>query len=367
MYDLTKHPFFTKWTDPESGIESFILTKRIAPVQYPFYFTNPSVTHDGERLWFYVAFPPSPHRYLATVSLNPDKPEIKWFPQGYFSSVTPMIAPDDSGVYFMSETRVCFIDSEGQVRIVGEVPASYINNRHFYYGATHLSISADGKWFFLDGEVGNLNYFAIMDVKSGEFKLLHEFPYRHDHAMFSPVNPKQVLVPRDWRRDRVTGQYIWMEQRLYVTDIDQTYYRNLRPDVWEGHGSDTAHEWWSRDGLVCYVDYDKGIYECNPDTLETTHVWKRPICHGHCNSNRTLYCADQTPYLWNERPVEILFYNRTTDKETHIVSRMPKPPMPRDPYHLDPHPHFSPDDNMIIYMTTVLGEIDVAITPTAQF
>ena len=53
-------------------------------------------------------------------------------------------------------------------------------------------------------------------------------------------------------------------------------------------------------------------------------------------------------------------------EEKHIVSAMPPPPMSRDPYHLDPHPHFSPDDSQIIYMTTVLGNIDVAVTPVEQ-
>ena len=155
--------------------------------------------------------------------------------------------------------------------------------------------------------------------------------------------------------------------RLWVMDIDQTYYRPLCPDLWEGHGVNTAHEWWSKDGKICYVDYDNGIFEVDPDTLERVHAWKRPICHAHCDRTRTYFCGDQTPYLWDrDRALELLFFNRKTNEEKHIVSAMPPPPMPRDPYHLDPHPHFSPDDSQIIYMTTVLGNIDVAVTPVEQ-
>ncbi|MBQ7176126.1 MAG: hypothetical protein IJS08_01825 [Victivallales bacterium] len=368
MIDLTGHPFFQTWKDPGTGALSWVLVKRAAPIQFPFYFTNPCITRNGKYMFFYAAFPPTKGLFLGRVALDPRNPEITWYPQAMFTEASPMIAPDDSGVYFMSREELCFMDMEGLVRIVGTVPAEYIANRYFYRGSTHLSMSCDGKWFFLDGEVGNVCFAALMSTDTGEFKLLHEFSFCCDHGMFSPVNPTQILLPRDWRRDRITGRYEYMEQRLWVMDIDQTYYRNLRPDVWEGHnGTDTAHEWWSNDGLVCYVDYMQGVFECNPDTLETTHVWKRPVCHAHCNQDRSIFCADQTPYAWNARPLEILLYDRRNDIEKRIVSAMPKPCRPRSPYHLDPHPHFSPDGSVVVYMTTVLGGIDVAVSPISQF
>lgn len=366
-YDLSKHPFFEKWQDPESGVVSYVLKERVAPVQFPFYFTNPSVSPDGEYLWFYAAFPPCVQRFLAYVRLNPEKPEIKLFPQAIFSGASPMVAPDSSGVYFTNDKNLCFIDVAGNVRVVASIPDDYIGFRYLYRNSTHLSLSCDGEWFLTDGEVGDVTFIALFHAKTGEFKLLHEFPFRHNHAAFSPVNPKQFVCPKDWRRNYTTGKYEWMEHRLWVMDIDQTYYRPLCPDFWEGHTGNTAHEWWSNDGKICYVDYDNGVFEVDPDTREQKHIWKRPLCHAHCNGDKTLFCGDQTPYIWNvERPLELLFYNQPEDKETHIVSAMPPPPRPRAPYHLDPHPHFSPDGSLIIYMTTVRNEIDVAVTPVDQ-
>lgn len=366
-YDLSGHPFFEGWVDPESGVKSFILKERVAPVQMPFYFTNSSVSPDGEYLWFYAAFPPCRERFLAYVRLNPEKPEIKYFPQAMFCQASPMVAPDSSGVYFMSHKHLCFIDPAGAVKIVGRIPDDYINHRYLYRSATHLSMSCDGEWILTDGCVGNDTFLALFHAKTGEWKLLHEFPYVHNHSAFSPVNPKQFVCPRDWRRNAATGKYEWMEMRLWVMDIDQTYYRPLCPDLWEGHGVNTAHEWWTKDGKICYVDYENGVFEVDPDTLERRHLWKRPVCHAQCNAEKTLFCGDQTPYIWNEKQaLELLFYDRSKDKETHIVSAMPPPPMTRDPYHLDPHPHFSPDDSMVIYMTTVKGKVDVALTPVNQ-
>ena len=367
-YDLGKHPFFTRWQDPASGIESYILTERVAPVQFPFYFTNSSISPDGEYLWFYTAFPPNPHRYLGRVSLNPDKPDIKWFPQSFFHTSSPMVSPDSKGVFFFNGPQLIYMDNEGKTKIAGDIPGDYINNRHIYWISSHLSISADGKYFLVDGCIGNDFFVGTIETATGKFNLLHEFPNVHDHALFSPVNPKQFLFPRDWRRNPVTGKYEFMERRLWVMDIDRTYYKPLCPDLWESRNANTAHEWYSKDGIVCFVDYAKGVFEVNPDTKEIFHVWKCPLlCHAHSNGDRTKFCGDLSPYYWHKQPLKILYFDRIKNTQKEIVSAMPQPPMPRSPYHLDPHPHFSPDEQWIIYMTTVNGKVDVAVTPTAQF
>src|SRR3712207_942854 len=103
---LTDHPHFTPWTDPESGVESFILTERVAPLQQSFYFTNPSVSPDERWLWFYTAFPPAPYKCLAVVSLDPARPLIRHFPAAAFTTVSPMVAPEGDAVYFCSGNAV---------------------------------------------------------------------------------------------------------------------------------------------------------------------------------------------------------------------------------------------------------------------
>lgn len=36
-YSLKQHPYFKLWENPSNGIGSYILEKRIAPIQQPFY------------------------------------------------------------------------------------------------------------------------------------------------------------------------------------------------------------------------------------------------------------------------------------------------------------------------------------------
>lgn len=375
MHDLNKHPYFERWQDPVSGVESFVLSERVAPFQQSFYFTNASVSADENWLWFYTIFPPNRQRTLALVSLDPERPSIEHYPRAGFTAASPMVAPEGDTVYFCMASSVYRLGRDGNVTEVCTVTKDRIRYRHFTGLATHLTMSADGKYFLLDGDLGNLWWVGLGDVETGEVKVLKEFAHNHNHAQFSTTDPNLFLIPRDNWNDKLSGQRFHLDHRLWLMDIDQTRYEPIRPRDWYAHNSSTTHEWWSRDGLVCWTDYEKGAYECDPYTLDGTHVWNRTLCHSHCSSDRQYWCADDNPYKWATEPVEILFYDRRREKEIAIVSAMPQPPVPadlfrldppycsRDVYHLDPHPQFSPRDSWVVYTTTVRGSVDVALSP----
>ena len=101
-YSLEEHPFFEEWRDPETGIISYILSKKIAPIQQSFYFTNSIMSSDEKWLWFYTSFPPSPkkHSTLGVVSLDPDNPQIKHFPSSTFSAASPMVGEEGDKVFY---------------------------------------------------------------------------------------------------------------------------------------------------------------------------------------------------------------------------------------------------------------------------
>ncbi len=378
MHDLSKHPYFEAWRDPQTGVVSYVLSQRVAPGQQSFYFTNSAVSADEQWLWFYCIFPPNRGRTLGVVSLDPGKPLIRHFPQAGFTSASPMVAPEGSAVYFCMAGSVYKMTIDGTVTEVCTLSKGDIGYRHLGCLATHLTLSADGKYLLLDGDLGNTWRAALGNMETGEITVLRKFTTCHDHAQFSPIDPKLFLIARDNWNDKITGERFMLDHRIWLMDVEQTRYEPLRPKDWYAHNSSTTHEWWSKDGLVCWTDYEKGTFECNPYTLEATRVWQRTLCHSHCSSDRQLWCADENPYKWATEPVQILFYDRRTKKETAIVSAMPQPPMfrdlfrldppycSRDIYHLDPHPQFSPQDSWVVYTSMVRGQIDVALTPVQQ-
>ncbi len=363
---LDEHPYFERWTDPQSGVVSYILNERVAPVQMGFYFTNPSISKDEKWLWFYTAYPPGDRKTLSVVSL--EKPFIRHYPNAQFTSASPMIDDYGDAIYFCIREGVYRMTLDGEIKEICTLSPDYIKRRPLKRLATHLTRSADGKYFLLDGELANFWFVALGDIATGEVRILHEFGRHHNHGQFSPTNPKLFSLAQDWWVDAISGQYFPFDQRIWLMDTEQTMFEPLIPSHWFRHGTQACHEWWSPDGWVCWVDYEKGVYECDvtaPGPRQAVHVWQGPLCHAHCDAARRYFCADESPYKWDRQPCQIRFYDRPQGKEINIVSAMPKPPMPRGSYHLDPHPHFSPQGTYVVYTTMVRGKVDVALTPVA--
>jgi len=308
MYDLSRRPFFEAWTDPSSGITSYLLRERVAPLQKTFYFVNSGLTADGRWLWFEAAHPPGNNKCLAAVCLDPDHPELRYFPQA--------------------------------------------------------TISADGRDLLLDGKIGNRWFLARVDVDTRVFTLIREFPIHYNHAQFSPRDPDLLSVAQDWWIDPDTGVHNQFTHRIWWMRRDGTEWQPLHPVQREGHL--ISHEWWADDGTQCWVHYQNGAFEMDPSTRKVTHVWKRPVCHAHCDPSRRYWVADQTPYAWHEGPCEVRFFDRQSGREIAIASALPKPTMDRRGYHIDPHPRFIDQGRTDCYTSTVRGVPDVAIVPTAD-
>ena len=360
---LDDHPYFQRWADPQSGVVSYILTERVAPVQQTFYFVNPSVSPDERWLWFQAAFPPSPHKMLAAVSLDPAEPRIVAFPASMGCQSSPMVAPESDAAYFAIPPSVYRQPIDGDVQTLCTLDEAFIAGRPVQYLTTHLTLSADGEYFLLDGEIGHHWFVALGSRRGGSVKVLREFGRRYNHGQFSPVDPKLFLLAQDWWLDPVSGQYFHLDHRLWLMDVDQRRFEPACPGHWFAHGTDASHEWWSPDGRLCWVDYQSGTFEMDLADRRPVHVWKRPLCHAHCDASRQYWCADDSPYQWSSRPCKVRFLDRDGEREIDVASGLPQPPISRTPLHIDPHPQFSPRGSYVAYTTTAGGKVDVALTP----
>jgi hypothetical protein len=362
--DLEHHPLFEPWVDPASGVESLILTTNVAPIQQSFYFTNSSMSHDERWLWFYCSYPPNAQRTLAVISLDPARPWVRHFPGAGFSAASPMVADpgEEPGCYFCCGASVWFQPVEGEARVICTLGDDYIRGRRLTRLATHLTTSAGGRYFLLDGEIGNHWFVGVGDRESGTVRVIKEFAINHNHAQFSPTDPDRFLIAHDHTVDPATGRNLHFDTRIWLMDVNDSIYEPLTPHRYCKPYNGISHEWWSADGRICYVDYQAGVFELDLQTRQHTHVWQRPLCHAHCDSTRRYWCADESPYRWPDEHCQVLAFDRQTGKTTQIVSAMPAPAGGRKTYHIDPHPQFSPSDRWIIYTTTVRGRAELAVT-----
>lgn len=367
---LAAHPFFTKWRDPDSGVDSYLLTERVAPFQRGLYFVTPSISEDGRWLWFSAAFPPSRTWFLAVASLDPARPTLRWFPQAPMAQGGPILTPAGDAVFMPIHDGVHRITADGGTTEIARLPPEWVGHRHLFAVSSNLTRSADGRHLVLDSHIGNRWLISLLELATGRVTPLRWFHHCHHHAQFSPVDPELILLGQGPWYDPITGNKGDIDIRMWLMDTKLTRYEPLFGDLWFNHNCRSCHEWWTRDGRVCWVDYDDGIYECRPSEhpRQRRLVWRRRLlCHGQCDGEARLFCADENPYEQPpEHPRRVVFFDRATGRETPIAAGLPSPPVPPDDrrsYHLDPHPHFAARDRFIVYTTTARGTVDVALTP----
>ena len=364
MFDLSKHPYFTAYTDKKSGITSYLLTKKVALLQRHFYFAQPSITHDGKYLWFMCFNPPARYITLGVVSLDPENPFIRYFPYASPSGGNPCVTPESDGVYFGSFDSVYKLDVEGNLKKLITVGPEITHQRPIERLFTHASVSADGKYIAMDMQIAGRIYMSIGNLESGEIKLLNKFGRQYNHAMFSPADPELILLDQDWWRDRDNGEYFPIDNRMWLINTSATRFEPLVPGMFYGRDdTEMAHDYFSGDGYVCWSDYLYGAYECDLETRKPLLVWKRPIIHSHCSKHREYFVGDITPYEWKTKGCDVIFYDRKTEKEINIFTNLPFPENQGRYYHLDPHPQFCAEDTLIVCESTALtGEPMVSVT-----
>ena len=354
-----------RWHDPVTGITSYILRKKAAPVQQSFYFTSNPISDDGRYLWFYCAHPPSGNAEIGrTLGAADFKREtVAHFPDTMFRDGSPLVDARtgaacwcwDYSVYRRSPLPAT------PAELLNSVPESVHRNRYGKRLATHLTISADGKDFLIDAHLGREWCAGSLPLDGGEFKVWRTFDRCYNHAQFNPRDPDLALIAQDWWIDVATGEHNNLENRIW------TLRRNGELAPVFSRANTHAHEWWDPDGNhIWYVNYRDGTEKVNILNGEKTNVWRNGTCHSHSSADGRCLVGDIGTYSWQERGCKVAFFNTVTGREVNIVTGLPLPPYPRNKYHIDPHPRFCLSDSIIVYTTTVMGEVDVAMVKTEE-
>lgn len=370
MFDLARHPYFVRWIDPQSGVESFLLNQRVVPFQHGLYFATPSISADGRWLWFRANFPPSRRGCLAAVCLDPAQPRIELLP-ATMAAGNPLLLAEGDAVYAPIEDGIYRVNVDGEVAPVLRLPAELIANRRLTTLAVDLTLSADGRYFLLDTHIGNRWVVCLGEAATGVVTPLRSFFRCYHHGVFSPTDPELFMICQGPWHDEVSGEKGNIDIRMWLMDTKGTRFEPLHGDLWFHHNCMSCHECWMADGKIQWVDYNDGIYET--DVYETPRrrqlIWPHKDFPQHqCDRSLRYLVADENPYRRSKlRPCRLLVLDRQTGRETVICSDAGLPPIAEATdwrsYHLDPHPHFSPDGKAIVYTTCARGMVDVAVTP----
>jgi hypothetical protein len=376
--DLSKNELFKPWKDPKSKITSFILHKRVAPVQKTFYFTNPCFSPDGRYCWFQAAWPPAATYTLAMADLYARK--LYHYPAAQLGG-RPCVDDERKGCYFTYGPAIYFQGARAEKpEKVVEIPPEVIEHRRLGGIASHLVKNADGTRFALSGSLGAQWFVGYADIKRKKTRFLHWFDRCYDHEQYSPTDPHLILFTQDWWRDWKTGKYNKMMNRMWLVRDTGGKPRALIPDEEWGVGNCAHHEWWSPTGKWVY--YCDNVYRPNDPinvlratcvkrvnikTLKQEVVWDNEVTHAHCDVSEEHFVGDLYSYLWRAKVLaQVRYYNARTGKEIQICSGMPPLENIAQSFPDDPHPCISPKGDFVVYTTTVRGRVDIAVTPMAE-
>lgn len=362
MFTPATSRHFTKWTDPKSGVVSYILTANITDGCQSFYFVNPCFTRNQRYLWFYAFCPPSPMRWLGLVDFETD--EIWSLPCTQFEDASPYIDPDTGVAWWATGTELyrLYPYPDARPELINRIPDCVSLKRIPRRVSTHLTRSSDGRSMMLDPQFADRWYLVELPLDGSEPQIWAEFPHCINHAQFSPTDPNTVLFAEDFWRDDATGEMRPYHRRLWIAPRGRKPYP-LYPGETPLHG----HEWWDASGKrVFHVWYHHGVSAAPVTGVAETGgslLWDCPrLLHASCDATAKHFVADWM--IDHERVQGVIARNPQGGKPLDIVSEMIRPDISYR-YHIHPHPAFCGDDNWISCTTLVRGRVDIALTPTA--
>jgi hypothetical protein len=366
MIDFNNRRLFTPFTHPESGVTFHILTRKVAPVQQGFYFVNDSMSADGRYLWFYCAFPPSGTaacgRTLGVVDFQTG--EVRHYPETQFGEASPYVDATTGTIYWQHDRYVWKRGPhpDAPVELVNAIPDDLIGGRRVQRAATHLTVSADGKELFVDLGLEMQWLFGSLPLDGGDFQLWHRFDRLYDHAQFSPTDPDEVLFAEEIHADPITGLTLPITDRLWLLRRGEKPRKILTEPVW------CSHEWWDPDGKHVWCVWGNETWKVRvADAKIEKIVLPHPCTHSHTSrEGRLLVCDDFSQPWYRGARTKVHFLNRDSGREITLADNPAQDSHIGRHYHIDPHPRFCCNDQYVVFTTTVRGEVDVAIVPTAE-
>ncbi|MBR6748632.1 MAG: hypothetical protein IKM07_06805, partial [Clostridia bacterium] len=339
MYTPATSRHFTTYVDPQSGMISYILSTRVAPVQQAFYFVNSSVDGDARRyFWFYCAFPPSESRCTGVVDFLTD--EIRLFPETTGSGW--LVDPLTGNLWWGNKDGIFMRTPhpDDQPVQIASMPAEIARWLGGSMGGTHLTFSPDRRELFIDVQSAGGTFIGTIEIATGAFTQWYRtepgIPY--NHGQFCPTNGDLAMVAHEGSYNLELGKRQspafdpdGVYPRLQLIHRDGTRERRTPLNNY------ATHEFWAPNGQCIYYCSMHHIARDRLGASEPESVCHIPIeggngtWHAHCSRDEKYFVADGSwpshdRTWWRGCPSFVRFYNDETKKLVFLCSLCPELP-----------------------------------------
>ena len=392
-------PLFRRVEDLGSGVASYVLRSGlVAESQQSLYFTQKSMTDDGRFLIFnavdnefknHDGSPrgdkgprPDAIRSARVTVLDLETQAILELEGVRMSNVYLDVARD--ALYYLkydSRTpasgyvakRELKIAPKKEIRLCGlpNLSGEGVLAGPIHYYCTHLTISGDRRFAFLDSFVGDGFIQGLLELSTGTFIKWGETPFRLNHGQINPCRNDLALgawecVP--WKDSKGIEHGIQFENGVYPRlQLLSSKGRRTIPAVETNYAS---HECWDVQGEGFYWCASGVFYH---DLKSGRQMKLAPIgSHPSLSQNRQYVVVDvNLGAHYRGCPWRVYFHNRGTGKgvfvETCQEALCPDRKGQVSRLHPDPHPVFVANDRYVVYTKNNRdGHMDVAVVATTQ-
>ena len=378
--------FFERQEDPASHVVSWIMKPGLTAYnQQSFYFTARSMTDDGRFLLYHAGYdefdPRRPRRGTWTMMidfLTDEAIELEGVPAD-----TPFVDVKTDQIWYIRDAGICrrdlLTDPRKEIRLCSFDPSVVMKRGSHGHYATHLTLTADRKYAFLDWCVAKgTDIFAdveahqyVIDLATGKAEKWGDADFWMNHGQFHPTNPnlamcayegcskkwvtdesgKRVKVPRP--SDEVYPRLILVEKgkRTTVQSLVANY---------------ATHEHWSEDGSGFYWCAN-GVNWCDLATGAQRNVCPLASAHATLTSDNRYVTSDCSwGGWWRGCGWTTSFWNRDTHQGVYIHTKTPvyAPREKPSQRHPDPHPQFVCRDRYVVCTMNVKErQMTLSVTP----
>ncbi len=387
---------FVRHEDLQTGVVSYLLKPELVGFnQQSLYFTAKSMTDDGRFLVFWASddeFPPERKGKRRSVSkrlmlLDFEKETIVELAR---YGGTPWMDVATGQLWFVNEAGVHRRDLRVDPlkdHLLCTWPDALVSRKpkaKTRY-ATHITLSPDRRYMFLDACVDYQDIEGVLDTKTGTWTEWERANFCCNHGQFNPVDPTLAMCA--WERARFkTREEMYPDEIAkatfdasgHVSDIlrskDDVYPRLWlfrQGKKWEVASKITnyaSHEYFAEDG--------KGFYWCSAGVvyhdLATGRQWRiDPLGSAHAAmtaDNKYIVSDESWGGWWRGCGWTVHFWNRETHRGVYIHSQRPRIATKQNEskLHPDPHPQFVCRDRYIVCtVTDEQRRLNLSVTPVA--
>lgn len=399
---------FEKYTDPSSGVVSYLLKSGAGgwECSQSSYFNNVSMT-DDERFIFFFGLNKnfSSNSERTGVILDLKKRKFYNVPHTFFHSF-PYLDPKEDKLYYgyvyENKTRATFyrrdllVDPSKDIKLV-DLPSSVIfsagDGNPIKRLASHLTLTQDKSKVFLDMRINYDYVYGLLDLKTAAWDEWGRTEVNLTHGQLNPVRDDIALMAVDSYTNRNGDKVdVELDENGWLPRLQLVkrggYRETMKPDVTrdkkEYPGGYASHENWDASGQYVYW-CSGGACIRNLDNWDDFK--KYDSTNGATWASHSIFSKDLAYITYDDQSLDfyrgcrwkVAFYNIKKKKMVYIYTLLPALVSKEeyngnattknimDTLHPDPHPQFVCNDKYII--CTGRGadnSLRLSITPVEQ-